>query len=203
MGRPARPDEGRVVSRSACARPCTRTPQSSFARTSVITRTANEKVNSLTGEWENNWSLASYEDVGQYFEDNLFKEDASPGASLSDIMSKDITTTTPETSIDELKELFETVTGLPVVDATGKLVGVVSKKDLGRPGFTVKDIMSTPPVASRADSKVADAAVLMLKHKVHRVPIVDDDAKVVGIVTRTDVFTGLALETGSTDILSR
>ena len=42
--------------------------------------------------------------------------------------------------------------------------------------------MSTPPVASRADAKVADAAVLMLKFKVHRIPIVDGDAKVVGIV---------------------
>lgn len=44
-------------------------------------------------------------------------------------------------------------------------------------------IMSSPPVASRPDSKVADAACLMLKHKVHRIPIVDNDAKVVGIVS--------------------
>ncbi len=49
----------------------------------------------------------------------------------------------------------------------------------------VLQIMSTPPVASRPDSKVADAACLMLKHKVHRIPIVDNDALVVGIVRRS------------------
>lgn len=44
-------------------------------------------------------------------------------------------------------------------------------------------IMTKPVVACRANSKVADAAVLMLKHKVHRIPIVDEQALVVGIVS--------------------
>ena len=49
------------------------------------------------------------------------------------------------------------------------LIGVVSKKDLQKGGTTVKDIMSTPPIAARPENKVADAACLMLKHKVrHR-----------------------------------
>ena len=76
-------------------------------------------------------------------------------------------------------------------------VGVLSKKDLQRAGnsATVKDIMSTPPIAAKPTNKVADAACLMLKHKVHRIPIVDDNAKLVGMVTRTDIFTALAQET--------
>lgn len=40
----------------------------------------------------------------------------------------------------------------------------------------------------------ADAAALMLKHKVHRIPVVDSQAQVIGMVTRTDIFT--ALEAG-------
>ena len=36
-----------------------------------------------------------------------------------------------------------------------------------------------------------------LQHKVHRIPIVDYETKVVGIVTRTDIFTALALDSGS------
>ena len=48
------------------------------------------------------------------------------------------------------------------------LIGVVSKKDLSKSGTYVKDIMSSPPVAARPDAKVADAAALMLKHKVRR-----------------------------------
>ena len=64
-------------------------------------------------------------------------------------------------------------------------------------GSTVNDVMSKPPIAAKPDNKVADAACLMLKHKVHRIPVVDSQAQLVGIVTRTDIFTALANETGS------
>lgn len=49
-------------------------------------------------------------------------------------------------------------------DAT--LLGVLSKKDTKKAGTYVKDVYSSPPVAARPDNKVADAAVMMLKHKV-------------------------------------
>ena len=57
---------------------------------------------------------------------------------------------------------------MPVVrsESDRTLVGILSKKDLDKQGATVGDIMSTPPVAARPTSTVADAAVLMLKHKV-------------------------------------
>ena len=60
------------------------------------------------------------------------------------------------------------VTGVPVVksEADKTLVGVLSKKDLSKPGSLVKDVYSSPPIAARPDNKVADAACLMLKHKV-------------------------------------
>ncbi len=60
------------------------------------------------------------------------------------------------------------ISGIPVVksETDFTLVGVLSKKDLDKAGSLVKDVMSTPPVAARSTSKVADAAVLMLKHKV-------------------------------------
>ncbi len=48
------------------------------------------------------------------------------------------------------------------------LVGVLSKKDLSKSGKVVSDIWSSPPVAARGENKVADAACLMLKHKVSR-----------------------------------
>ena len=57
---------------------------------------------------------------------------------------------------------------MPVVVSDGDrtLVGVLSKKDLCKPGKTIQDVMTTPPIAARPDNKVADAACLMLKHKV-------------------------------------
>ena len=51
--------------------------------------------------------------------------------------------------------------------------------------------MSQPPIATGPDARVADAAALMLKHKVHRIPIVDGKARVIGMVTRTDIFKAL------------
>lgn len=64
---------------------------------------------SLTGEWPVNWSLASYEDVGEFFQNSLFKDSASPGNSLQDIMSKDLTVTYPDTKLEDLGELFSKV----------------------------------------------------------------------------------------------
>jgi CBS domain-containing protein len=87
------------------------------------------------------------------------------------------------------------VTGVPVVASKGSktLVGVLSRKDVvGKDrasGATVRDAMSSPPIAARASSRVADAAGLMLKHKVHRIPVVNSRAELIGIVTRTDIFT--------------
>lgn len=63
----------------------------------------------LTGEWPVNWSLASYEDVGEFFQNSLFKDSASPGNSLSDIMSTDLTYTYPETKLEEVGGLFAKV----------------------------------------------------------------------------------------------
>lgn len=59
--------------------------------------------------------------------------------------------------------------------------------------------MSTPPVAAKPNARVADAACLMLKHKVHRIPIVDQHARVIGFVTRTDIFEALEAETEISD----
>ena len=101
----------------------------------------------------------------------------------------------PSFALPHLKQSIEKVTGVPVVASKGSktLVGVLSRKDVvGKDrasGATVKDAMSSPPIAARASAKVADAAGLMLKHKVHRIPVVNSRAELIGIVTRTDIFT--------------
>eukprot|EP00210_Caulerpa_lentillifera_P004745 g4529.t1 len=114
---------------------------------------------------------------------------------LTDIMTKDLILTSPSTTRKELEVLFKEHTGLPVVDKKGRLLGVVSRSDLNRQGEVVKDLMSSPPIAAKPNARVADAACLMLKHKVHRIPIVDQDATVIGFVTRTDIFEALEAET--------
>jgi CBS domain-containing protein len=166
----------------------------------VLAQDDRDTDTDLTGEWPVNWSLASYEDVGEFFQNNLFKESAQPGKTLSAVMAKDVRSVTPDTKLETLRSLFDRISGVPVVrsDSDKTLVGVLSRKDMqgASASATVKEVMSTPPIAAKPDNKVADAAVLMLKHKVHRIPVVDAQAKLVGIVTRTDIFTALATETG-------
>lgn len=51
---------------------------------------------------------------------------------LGDVMSSPPITTTTDTPVSELAETFRTVSGLPVVNVDGKLIGVVSKKDVAK-----------------------------------------------------------------------
>ena len=83
--------------------------------------------------------------------------------------------------------------GVPVVDPeTGTCVGVISMKDLEKvgnlSGYTVEDVMSSPPRTCLQRATVASVAGMMLKHKCHRIPVVNDRDVPIGIVTRSDIF---------------
>lgn len=149
----------------------------------------------LSGEWPENFSMLNFEDLSSYFEPTIFKEEAQPEAFLADVMSKAIYIATPDQLLEEINTSFETVTGLPVVDKDLKCIGVISKKDKAKASkglkSTVGEVMSSPAITLSAEKTVLDAAVLMLKSKIHRIPIVNDQAQVVGIVTRTDIFNAL------------
>jgi CBS domain-containing protein len=107
------------------------------------------------------------------------------------------------------------VSAFPVLDADGKVTGVVSEADLlvkeamqGEPGgvrgllaslvhhaerakaagVTAADLMTRPAVTVGPDDTVEHAAHLMLTRKVKRLPVVDAGGRLVGIVSRTDVL---------------
>jgi predicted transcriptional regulator len=65
----------------------------------------------------------------------------------------------------------------------------VVAKDLKPSKVHVNDIMSTPLITVSADKTVGDAAQMMVKHRVRRLPVVDDDDRVIGIVTVRDLLT--------------
>jgi len=144
-------------------------------------------------------SLATYDDVMTYFNRNMLKSTTTPSTRLSDIMQTSLRTCLPDESLDELqaRDAFGNVSGLPVVRADGSLVGIISKGDLNKPGTHVHEVMSFPPVAARETDTVTKAACLMLKYKVHRIPVVNASRQCLGIVTRTDVFTALAVDDSS------
>jgi CBS domain-containing protein len=65
----------------------------------------------------------------------------------------------------------------------------VVAKDLKPSNVRVNEIMSTPLITVSADKTVGDAAHMMVKHKVRRLPVVDEGNKVIGIVTVRDLLT--------------
>jgi len=60
-------------------------------------------------QWPVNWSLASYEDVGEFFQKSLFKDTAAPGTQLTDVMSSALTVAYPDMSLEAAKKLFNEV----------------------------------------------------------------------------------------------
>jgi CBS domain-containing protein len=80
---------------------------------------------------------------------------------------------------------------LPVVDDRGRLVGVVSDRDVLRAlgskrSVRVADIMSRDLVTAQPDDPAHAAASLMLEHNISSVLVVDDASTLVGVVTMTD-----------------
>jgi signal-transduction protein with cAMP-binding, CBS, and nucleotidyltransferase domain len=62
------------------------------------------------------------------------------------------------------------------------------KQGLDLTSVKVKDYMSTPPIVVRTRAHISDAAALMLDKRIHRLPVVDEEGKFLGIVSRTDIF---------------
>ncbi len=102
------------------------------------------------------------------------------------------------------------VHGLPVVDASGSLVGVVSQTDLARarateylwaswPGLAVRHLMTSPAITVRRSTPLVIAARKMERHGIHRLVVVDDaDEKVpIGVLSMTDLIHAIAEETGA------
>jgi CBS domain-containing protein len=100
------------------------------------------------------------------------------------------------------------VHGVPVVDATGSLAGVLSQTDLLRarsteflwanwPGLAVRHLMTSPALTIHRSTPLADAARKMERHHVHRLVVVadDDEALPIGVVSTTDLVRAMAEET--------
>ncbi|MGK4005185.1 CBS domain-containing protein [Sorangium sp. So ce1036] len=148
-----------------------------------------------------------------------------PESPLADIMTRDVVCVRPEVAVDEVAALLvrHEINGIPVVDAEGRPVGMVSRADVLRaaeergdtaeaervtarpderapldlePGFhvlepvttTAGDVMTPVVVTLHESASIRQAAALMAYEGVHRLPVLSDDGKVVGIVSSLDVL---------------
>lgn len=129
--------------------------------------------------------------------------DRSP---VSALMTTDVVCVSDTLSVASLTALLveRCFSGVPVVDAEGRPVGMVSKSDLlrqhhegGNPDKTrVADVMAPVAFTIKHSAPISQAAALMAYERVHRLPIVSDDGKVVGILSTIDVVRWLAYHDG-------
>ncbi len=131
-------------------------------------------------------------------------------------MTKDVVTATPETSMMKAARLMKErgISRLPVVDEKGVLLGLVSDRDIKEASpskattldmhelyyllaeIKLKDIMTRKVVTIGPGETIEQAAALMLEHKIGGLPVVDEQRKVVGVVTHSDIFKVLVRITG-------
>ncbi|MFE1907789.1 CBS domain-containing protein [Streptomyces gardneri] len=107
------------------------------------------------------------------------------------LMTDDVVTAVPAASFREVAKLLaeHDISGVPVVDEDDRVVGVVSGSDLlAGDELTARGLMTTPAVTVHAEETVADAARLMVRRGVERLPVVDEEERLVGIVTRRDLL---------------
>ncbi len=126
---------------------------------------------------------------------------------VKDWMTEEVIVLDENASIMKASQIMKenNIRRIPVVRA-GKLVGIVSDRDIkeATPSkataldvhelyyllseVRVKDIMTPDPITVRPEDTVEYAAVLMLENRISGLPVVDDEGRVVGIITQTDVF---------------
>ncbi|MEU4119896.1 CBS domain-containing protein [Kitasatospora sp. NPDC028055] len=135
--------------------------------------------------------------------------------SVNDVMTREVVTARPDTPVKEVAALFHRndITAIPVVDDQGRPLGLVSEADLIRKEAVLPDpegrypgrwlvgkdraraeaetaggLMTSPTVTARPGWSVPEAARAMDKHKVKRLPVVDEAGRLVGIVSRRDLL---------------
>ncbi|MDZ8274694.1 IMP dehydrogenase [Microbacterium aquimaris] len=110
-------------------------------------------------------------------------------------MITDPITTTPDATIEEVDGLCAQyrISGLPVVDADGRLVGIVTNRDMRfvsgfeRQTTVVKDVMTKEGlVTGKVGIGANEVIALFAEHRVEKLPLIDDDGRLAGLITIKD-----------------
>ena len=117
---------------------------------------------------------------------------------VGEVMTFDVVEAHPQMSFKDVVRLLDRhrISGLPVVDDDDKVVGVISETDLIRRqasrsvarAVTARELMSTPAITVHPEQRIADAARVMERHGVERLPVVDEEDRLIGIATRRDLL---------------
>src|SRR5215467_4599247 len=137
----------------------------------------------------------------------------------ADVMTTDVITVTPETTVRDIATLLHSkrISGVPVVDAAGRILGIVTEGDLvlreaiagehhrswwlslfddpnviardyaKTHGRVAKDVMTTPVISVGPATTLSEIAKTLERHRIKRVPVVHDN-KLLGIVSRSNLL---------------
>ncbi|MBM3503238.1 MAG: CBS domain-containing protein [Alphaproteobacteria bacterium] len=139
----------------------------------------------------------------------------------SDVMTSPVVVVGPDARIEDIAAILlrHSISAVPVVDSSDRLIGIVSEGDLYRRpeagtgprrswlqafaeqeeqarlfikthGHTAREVMTTPVVSVAESADLGEVAELLERHRIKRVPVVRD-GKVVGVVSRANILQGL------------
>lgn len=128
---------------------------------------------------------------------------------VADLMQADLKTVAPDATVAEAVQVLADshVSALPVVDGSGKLVGVLSTTDILNAsaetgdqeernrlfeGTMVREIMTSRPLTVELDTEIKEAAQQMLYLEIHRL-FVEDQGRLVGVISQSDIVRAVAL----------
>jgi CBS domain-containing protein len=140
---------------------------------------------------------------------------------VSDVMTRNVLSVSPDTPLKEVARILseKRISGMPVVDGDGRVVGVVAESDIVRQeqgaerdrgllgrlvegpplaleAHTAREAMNAPAVTVAPDDELAEAARLMTEQGINRLPVVDGGQRLAGIVTRADLVRAFARPDG-------
>jgi CBS domain-containing protein len=125
---------------------------------------------------------------------------------VRDVMTRGAIAVRDDVPLAEAARLLDEhhISGVPVVDPDGRLVGVLSQTDLLRarvidhlwsvlPGLAVRHLMTAPAVVATEDTTIDEAAALMEQKQIHRLVVVASDGRTpVGILSVSDLIHQMA-----------
>jgi len=121
---------------------------------------------------------------------------------IGEVMTSEVVLAHRATPRQELVGLLDRhrISGVPVVDHDDKVLGVVSGTDLAQAGAgarTAEELMSTPAITVHPEQSVSGAARVMERHGIERLPVVDEEDRLIGIATRCDLLRVFARTDGA------
>jgi CBS domain-containing protein len=147
------------------------------------------------------------------------RERLSGSVKARDVMTRDVALAHPETPLQQVAEVMarKGVSGVPVVDGAGKVLGVISEKDFIRRmgakaniqsfmglvaecliekrcqalpmrGLTAAELMSEPPVTVGEETPIVEIGRIFKEKSINRVPVTDSQGLLKGIVSRADLL---------------